>query len=156
MEITISGDDVDLPKINPDGSMEIATPDGGLTIDLDPHEDPEDAEFHENLAEHMGDSELDKIASDLVEGIEADKRSRADWMSQMERGMDILGLKIEAPRIDVGSSAPLDGMSTVRHPLLQQAILFFQANFRGEMLPASGPVKVATYGDEPEEIDAEA
>ena len=156
MEITISGEGVDLPKINPDGSMEIATPDGGLTIDLDPHEDPEDAEFHENLAEHLGEAELDKIASDLVEGIEADKRSRADWMGQMERGMDILGLKIEAPRIDVGSSAPLDGMSTVRHPLLQQAILFFQANFRGEMLPASGPVKVATYGDEPEEIDAEA
>ena len=74
----------------------------------------------------------------------------------VERGMDILGLKLEMPRIDVGSSAPLEGMSTLRHPLLQQAILFFQANFRGELLPASGPVKVTTYGDESEEIDAEA
>ena len=154
--ILVAGDNADMPQLDADGTMTIPLPDGSLTIDLDPKLDKEDDEFNSNLAEFVGESELLKIGSELIEGIEADKRSRQEWVSQMERGMDILGLKLETPRIDVGSSAPLEGMSTVRHPLLQQAILFFQANFRGEMLPASGPVKVATYGDEPEEIDAQA
>ena len=156
LTIMVAGENTGLPQVDADGSMEIELPDGSITIDLDPHSDPEESEFEDNLAEHIEESDLLKIGSDLIEGIEADRRSRQEWMSQMERGMDLLGLKIESPRIDVGSSAPLEGMSTLRHPLLQQALLFFQANFRGEMLPASGPVKVSTYGDEPEEIDAEA
>src|SRR5207302_543347 len=40
------------------------------------------------------------------------------------------------------SSAPLEGMSTVRHPLLADACLLFNANARGELLPAAGPVKI--------------
>ena len=154
--VLVSSDSGDTPQLDADGTMTIPLPDGSLTIDLDPKLDKEEDEFNSNLAEFIEEAELDKIGGDLVEGIEVDKRSRQEWMAQMERGMDILGLRLEMPRIDVGSSAPLEGMSTLRHPLLQQAILFFQANFRGEMLPASGPVKVSTYGDESEEIDAEA
>lgn len=156
MVVIVEGDNTGLPQIDADGSMTVELPDGSLTIDLNPKIEPEDDEFNSNLAEVIDESELNKIASDLSEGIEADIRSRQEWMTQMERGMDILGLKLENPRADASSSAPLDSMSTVRHPLLQQAILYFQANFRGEMLPASGPVKVSTYGDEPQEIDAEA
>ena len=156
LTVMVDGENTDAPQINADGSIVIKTPDGGLEINLEPQIMPEESEFEDNLAEQIEENELNCISRDLIEGIDADKRSRAEWISQMERGIDILGLKLENPKVDVGSSAPLEGMSTVRHPLLQQAILYFQANFRGEMLPASGPVKVSTYGDEPEEVDEEA
>ena len=35
-----------------------------------------------------------------------------------------------------------EGMSKVRHPLLLEAVLRFQANARSEMLPTDGPVKI--------------
>lgn len=150
--------DAGLPQLQPDGSVHIPTPDGGLLIDLNPQtEEEEEASFSENLAEKLDDMELGRIASDLMEGIAADKQSRLGWIQQFTSGMDWLGLKIETPRADVGgSTAPLEGMSTVRHPMLQQAVLMFQANFRGEMLPADGPIKIETFGSETQETDEEA
>ena len=38
--------------------------------------------------------------------------------------------------------APVEGMSKVRHPLLLEAVLRFQANARSELLPTDGPVKI--------------
>jgi hypothetical protein len=38
--------------------------------------------------------------------------------------------------------APVEGMSKVRAPILLEAVLRFQANARGELLPTDGPVKV--------------
>ena len=35
---------------------------------------------------------------------------------------------------------PAEGVSTVDHPLLLEAVLRFQANARGELLPSDGPV----------------
>ncbi len=59
------------------------------------------------------------------------------------KGFKLLGLVIEtATATSVSSSAPLEGMSTVRHSLLLEACSLFQANAMGEMLPAAGPVKV--------------
>ena len=37
-------------------------------------------------------------------------------------------------------------MSKVRHPLLQEAVLRFQANARSEMLPTDGPIKIRDDG----------
>src|SRR6202000_573229 len=56
--------------------------------------------------------------------------------------MKLLGLIIESNSgAQASSSAPLEGMSTVRHPLLLEACQLFQANAMGELLPAAGPVK---------------
>ena len=53
------------------------------------------------------------------------------------KGMDLLALKLEDPKGDVGqTSAPVEGMSTVRHPLLLEAVLTAWSNARGELLPA--------------------
>jgi hypothetical protein len=157
MTVEIAGDNAGMPQINKDGSIEIELPDGSLHIDLNPRTERDgEGEFAENLAEVLSEGELDTISSEVLDGIEADKQSRQEWLEIMSKGMDILGFKLEAPKIDVGSSAPLEGMSTVRHPMLQQAILMFQANFRGEMLPGTGPVKIQTYGDETQETDDEA
>jgi hypothetical protein len=54
-----------------------------------------------------------------------------------------LGLKIELPNVQGASDgAPVEGMSKVRHPLLLEAVLRFQANARSELLPTDGPVKI--------------
>ena len=132
MTVMVEGQNAGLPQINADGSIEIELPDGSLQIDLAPKPEGQDSDsFNENLAEILTDAELGVISSEIMDGIEADKQSRSEWLSQVTKGIDLLGLKTENPRIDVGSSAPLEGMSTVRHPMMQQALLLFQANFRG-------------------------
>lgn len=130
-----------------DGALKIEHDDGSVTIDFNPPDDeedaPEDSEFDKNLAKEMDDAELGQIANDLLDGIQRDEDSRKDWLETRALGIGLLGLKLERPRASAGdSSAPLEGMSTVRHPLLLEATVSFQATARAELLPASGPVKV--------------
>jgi hypothetical protein len=138
-------------SFDPDeGCLYIEDADGGVTIDFNPNlgdDEGKDSKHGDNLAEQLSEQVLNQIASDVLEGIEQDERSRSQWISQRERGMDLLGIKLENPRTDAASSsAPLEGMSTVRHPLLNEACLRFQANARGELLPSDGPVKVKNAG----------
>ena len=121
--------------------------DGSATIDFSPERMPSQQDnqddFYRNLANDIDPSEQDRIASELITGFESDERSRQEWLETRARGIVLIGLKLDEPRGDVGtSSAPLEGMSTVRHPLLLEATLRFQANARGELLPAAGPVKI--------------
>lgn len=125
-----------------DGALKTELPDGGAVIDFAPQTKAKSDKFDANLALEMDDGELSRIAMDLLQGIEADNQSRTEWLSTHEAGIKLLGLVIEGERTGDSSSAPLEGMSTARHPLLLEAVLLFQANARGELLPASGPVKV--------------
>src|SRR6185312_10730877 len=99
--------------------------------------------FTSNLAEIMSEEELNRISTEILEGIDRDNQSRSDHLTMIAEGMKLLGLVIESNNASsASSSAPLEGMSTVRHPLLLEACQLFQANAMGELLPASGPVKV--------------
>ncbi len=139
---------IDLGAIVPDQtkpSVEIPTEDGGVIIHFGKIASTQDkSEGHdENIAELLDEGTLSGIAEDLMLGIEADILSRQEWLQQRAEGLELLGLKLDSPKPDTaGSSAPLEGMSTVRHPLLLEAVLRFQANARGELLPADGPVKI--------------
>lgn len=122
----------------PDGSMEIVVGNLGMP-------DRKDATFDENLAKHMDPSVLTSICEDLLEGIDADERSRADWLNQRTDGLDQLGLKLEKPRTGPGggsTGAPLQGMSTAKDCTLTEAVIKAQANAIGEFLPSEGPVKI--------------
>ena len=128
-----------------DGVMRIEHDDGSVSFEdgaEEKHEgDPND--FYRNLADEMDSSELASIATELLTGIELDQQSRKDWLETRATGIRLLAMKIEEPRGDMGtSSAPLEGMSSFRHPLLLEATIRFQATARGELLPATGPVKV--------------
>ncbi len=129
-----------------DGVARIEHGDGSVTFDENPDlntAEPDEGNFYRNLAGQVGEEELGRISSELLQGIEFDIQSRKDWMETRATGIRLLGLKIDEPRGDLGtSSAPLEGMSTIRHPLLLEATIRFQATARGELLPASGPVKV--------------
>src|ERR1700693_207102 len=127
--------------------MKISHPDVSETVDFNPKDKEakggdEDA-FYGNLAKKMDEGELSTVATDILEGIQRDEGSRREWLDTRAMGITLLGSKLEKPRSATGlSGAPLEGMSTVRHPLLISAVVSFQATARGELLPASGPVKV--------------
>lgn len=132
------------------GAIVTANDDGSVDIDTNPQADKPrtGVKNHDaNLAEYVGDGNLKSLAENLLEAIEADNTNRAQWLSTRTRGLTLLGLELEPPRGDSGASAaPLEGMSSVRHPLLLEACIRFQSNARGELLPADGPVKVRNDG----------
>lgn len=135
------------PAPQMDGSAAVLEqPDGGAIIDFNPYANsskPKSDKFDANLALEMDDSELNKIANELLIGIENDESSRKEALSMLATGIKLLGLVIEDEgSTSVSTSTAVEGQSTVRHPLLLDACLLFQANARGELLPAAGPVKI--------------
>lgn len=153
MDVTVESADegADIPEINEDGAiLKIDHGDGSITLSLDgkPIADAEDVEgqpegWFDNLSEKIDDSELARITEDLLRGVQDDLESRSEWIEDRAQGIKLLGLKIEVPGLQgTGDGAPIEGMSKVRHPLLQEAVLRFQANARSELLPTDGPVKI--------------
>ena len=142
--------EVEIPGAAPgmsmeNGALKTELPDGGVLIDLSPSSarTSRSDKFDSNLAMDMSESELAGIASDLLLGIERDDQSRQDWLTTHAEGIKLLGLVLEdGTSGSADATAPLEGMCKVRHPLLLEAVLLFQANARGELLPAAGPCKV--------------
>lgn len=128
-----------------DGAVVVELEDGAVVVDLAPQSRkklPSD-QFNANLADEIDDFDLAAIADELMLGIETDKQSREDWLKTTADGMKLLGLVIEDPSSGItGADSAVEGQSTVRHPILLESVLMFQANARGELLPAAGPVKV--------------
>ena len=128
--------------------MSIQLPDGSIEFSLDgePLEKagkPKREGWFDNLAEDISQDELRRIAEELMKGIEGDLKSRQEWVEDRAQGIKLLGLKVEIPGLaGAADGAPVEGMSRVRHPLLLEAVLRFQANARSELLPTDGPVKI--------------
>ena len=143
-------EDADQPDIDEKGNtIKIEHSDGSITISLDGRPIEENvkekdlADWFRNLVEDIDDMELSRVANDLIRGIEDDVTSRREWIEDRALGLKLLGLKIEIPGLQgTSDGAPIEGMSKVRHPLLLEAVLRFQANARSELLPTDGPVKV--------------
>ena len=148
--VEVEGEPEDRPTFDNDGNIvEIKHGDGAVTVSLDGQplqEAPRAAKqtgHYANLAEEIPHDVLSIIVEDLLRGIDEDLESRRDWIEQRAQGFQLLGLKIEIPNVQGASDgAPVEGMSKVRHPLLAEAVLRFQANSRGAFLPTDGPVKI--------------
>jgi hypothetical protein len=134
--------DIGEPRENEDGSVDFIEPE---------QPEPHDVEHDANLAEALPDDVLASVAEQLVEGIDADKRSNAGMYELFEAGLKFVATK-PGERIDT----PFPGAIGVVHPLLTEALVRFQANARGEMLPASGPVRMQVNGDEQPDTEARA
>lgn len=146
--------DEDKPSVDTDDKgniLRIEHPDGSISISLDgkgiggdeESEAERAKEWFRNLVEDIDEGELVRISDELMRGISDDIESRREWIEDRAQGIKLLGLKIEIPGLQGATDgAPVEGMSKVRHPLLLEAVLRFQANARGEMLPTDGPVKV--------------
>ncbi len=144
----IEGDDKEIA--NEDGKvLEIEHDDGSITISLDGKSLTGEDEakgptgWFDNLVDDIPELELNRISDELLRGISDDIDSRKDWIEDHSTGIKLLGLKIEIPGLGGSAEgAPVEGMNRVRHPLLLEAVLRFQANARSEMLPTDGPVKI--------------
>jgi len=147
----------DNTKTDSDGNiLEIEHPDGSITISLDgkPIEDKkkerDENDWFRNLVDDIAESNLGSIAEELLRGVRDDLESRKDWIEDRAQGIKLLGLKVEIPGLQgTADGAPIEGMSKVRHPLLLEACLRFQANARSELLPTDGPVKVRNDNNNP-------
>lgn len=128
--------------------LSIEHADGSITVSLDDNpleraEGDSGEEWFDNLVDKIDPAELSRISGDLMRGIDDDLMSRKDWIENRAQGVKLLGLKIELPSLQGATDgAPVEGMSKVRHPLLLEAVLRFQANCRSELLPTDGPVKI--------------
>jgi hypothetical protein len=124
--------------------IEIVNPEGvkigidGMEVDLMPETEEED--FSDNLAEYMDDSELQKIASDLIEMVDTDVNSRKDWVEMYVKGLDVLGMKYEE------RTEPWNGACGVFSTVLTEAAVRFQSETIIETFPAQGPVKTEIIG----------
>lgn len=145
--VTIETDDESAVQPQGDGIV-VRLPDGAVVVDISPPKKESASKFDDNLAKEMPADQLANLAETLMQGIDADLQSRSQWESIRSKGIDLLGLKLDDPRSDLGSSsAPLEGMSTVRDSTLLEAVLKGQANAIGELLPSGGPVKVENEGE---------
>src|SRR5882672_2466882 len=140
--------------------------DGTITVRLDGspvarlNDEPNPPKWFDNLAERIDTMQLGIICDDLIRGVEEDIASREEWMDQHVEGIKMLGWKLEVPnQSSDAADGAVDGTSTVRHPMLQEAVLRFWANAVGELLPADGPVKIRdddNNGDSPRDQLANA
>jgi len=163
-DITVveADDNADQKQTDNDGNViEIKHPDGSVTISIDGSplvkaEGKSREGWFDNLVEDIDKMELDRITQDLLRGVRDDIGSRKDWIENRALGLKMLGLMIELPSTAT-SGEGVTGQSRVRHPLLNEAVLRFQANARSEMLPTDGPVKIRNDNNEAtEQNDSEA
>ena len=159
MDMTAEGDAE--VKVNPKFPyVKVELPDGSVTISFGGQQKSEEEgnkDFHENLAMQLDNSTLGQISNELVRLIEQDNESRQELLQQYVMGLDLLGTKIETPRSNASDgSTAVEGQATVRHPLLLESIVRFQANARGELLPSGGPVKIRNDGLDSANINAQA
>ena len=96
-----------------DGSVEISFGEEVEEIDAAP--------FDANLAEYLEDGQLQEIASDLSEAIEADVAARRDWADSYVKGLDVIGFKYEE-RVE-----PWENACGVYSNILAEAAIRFQA-----------------------------
>ena len=125
------------------------TGDGGGIVTLQPSKKPTvlPDEHEANLAEHLSDSELDRLGLELADDFEIDLNSRSDWERIYLDGLKLTGMRPEHRK------EPWDGASGVFHPLITEAQVAFQSNAILELVPPTGPVGVKIMGPEtPEAI----
>jgi len=149
VNVSDDADGADRPEYDDKGNLiKVEHEDGSITISLDgsplANAAPRaDLGWFDNLVEDINDSELNRISTELLRGIADDIESRKEWLEDRANGIKLMGLKVEVPGLGGSAEgAPVEGMSRVRHPLLQEAVLRFQANARSELLPTDGPVKI--------------
>lgn len=121
----------------------VDTEDGGALVKIGDEEAPaEDDKFMANLAETIPETELNPIATTLLELIERDIEARKGRDEQQEEGLRRTGLGDDAP-----GGASFQGASKVVHPMMTEACVDFAARAIKELFPPGGPVKDFIPGD---------
>jgi len=112
---------------------------------------PAEAQFGDNLAEFINEAELDGVALDVIDGVEADLQARAEWLSRFRKGMELLGCVESSANLGV-----LRHAKEVNHPIIAKALVQYQARAIAEAFPPEGPVKAIVIGRRTDEREQQA
>ena len=140
------GDGPDEPQTSSTGLKIVVNNDGSVDIDIKApavKRARSKDDFHDNLAEDLSEMDRNALAADYLDGVAQDILSRSQFIQNYNRGIDLLGLKIEDASSARGSR---QSISRVKSPALLQACTRSQSLARGQLLPATGPVKIVEIG----------
>lgn len=116
----------------------IDTDDGGAIIQSKTAEEEtppaDESNFYRNIVEELDQSQLNTFTVDLLERIRYDEEAREERVKKYETGIQAAGL-------GDGAKPAFEGASTVRHPMVGKAILYYQSHTIGELMPPNGPVR---------------
>src|SRR5262245_40429657 len=106
-----------------DGESILELDKGDIEVDLTPGGDdvprvPAEAEFGDNLAEFLSETELGRIGQDVCEAVRVDLESRRQWLERFRKGMEILG--VVEPSANLGV---LRHAKEINHPLIAKAVV---------------------------------
>lgn len=160
LRVVVDDGDVETIHVDPEtGTITEHQSDGGVMVRLDVKAGlgpKEDEDWFKNLIDDLDGTKLSVLINDLIDGIKADDQSRQGWLANTTRGLDLMGLQIEDPSADVQSTGDGPVMSKVKNPMLLEACLKGWANAEAELLPANGPVKIKSDGQETKNEDNQA
>lgn len=109
------------------------------------------ADFGANLAEFLDEQTLTQLATQVIDWVDTDDRSRGDWKNREAVAIRMLGFSDKTE-----GGADFEGASRVVYPLLGEAIIQFQARAIAELWPAQGPVDTHIVGKKDPERNAQA
>lgn len=138
-------------ELKDDGSVEEYDPeewgyedtdDGGAVVQFgEDDEGDEEKDFFTNLAEELPEDQLQNLATNLLEYIENDKKSREGRDDKYAEGIKRTGLGNETP-----GGAAFDGASEAVHPMFTKGTIYYQSHTINELMPARGPVRDQILG----------
>ena len=119
------------------------TDDGGAIVQIAEEEDVEETyEFYDNIAESFPEEQLTKLATQLKDSIERDRKARTRRDKEYAEAIKRTGLGKEAP-----GGAEFTGASRAVHPMLTESSVDYAARAIKELMPPNGPVKTYIPGE---------
>lgn len=98
----------------------------------------------DNLATRLSEPERKKLAFQLMEDVKKDEDSRAEWLDEAQKSLDLIDL------VRKRKSTPWPGAANAIIPLTTQAVLTFTSRLFAEVTRDKYPVKPAIAGLDPE------
>lgn len=136
----------------------IMNEDGSATVPMDEAETPDQAlqQFDVNLADHLPEHELSKLAERYMFELDADKTSRRERDERYAKAIKQANLDPYSRNDGDSGGASFDGASIVGHPAFIEACIDFGATAIKELYPVSGPVKMHVPGVATKEVEQRA
>lgn len=109
---------------------------------------------YDNLVEYLDEGVLSRLATDIINWVQYDERSRDAWSKREQSGIQALGVS-DKDTANIGAN--FEGASRVVHPLLAEAVVQFHSRALPEIYPSTGElVKAQILGDSSPERIAQA
>jgi len=137
-----------------DGGLEVELADTDYMEEMEPDAFQEGGHYENLIYYFEEDRDLDELALEVIDNLEADEESKEEWKFALAEGVKSLGLDPDMAVTNLGKHS--DGMCTATHPLLLESAVKFQSKFTAEMLPAKGPVRTQVIGKSSDEKTEQA